>query len=134
MRYASAALLMLLTTATAAEARVNRIEILRTEPFAGGASFGETGAYEKIVGRFYGELDPAHPLNSVIVDLDKAPRNARGAVEYSADFYILKPTDLKRGNGALLYDVNNRGNKRALIQFNSASGSNEPTTPEQAGN
>ncbi len=123
-----------LVAAAPAQARVTRIEILRTEPFAGGASFGAVGAYEKVVGRFHGALDPAEPLNAVIVDLDKAPRNARGRVEYAADFYILRPLDLAKGNGALLYDVNNRGNKRALIAFNSAPASNDPATQEQAGN
>src|SRR5262249_45570265 len=123
-----------LAIVSAADARVVRIEITRTEPFAAGQSFGDTGAYEKIVGRFYGEVDPAHALNVGIVDIDKAPRNARGQVEYAADFYILRPTDLARGNGALLYDVNNRGNKRALIQFNSAAASNDPATPADAGN
>lgn len=126
--------LLFTVMAAPAQARVTRIEILRTEPFAAGEAFGNAGAYEKVVGRFHGELDPAHPLNSVIVDLDKAPRNAQGRVEYSADFFILKPADMAKGNGTLLYDVNNRGNKRALIQFNSAPISNDPATPEQAGN
>ena len=128
----SIALLLLLIAPT--QARVTRIEILRTESFANGTRFDPVGAYEKVVGRFHGELDPAEPLDAVIVDLDKAPRNARGRVEYSSDFYVLKPVDITKGNGALLYDVNNRGNKRALIQFNSAPPSNDPTTPEEAGN
>ena len=80
-----------------------------------------------MIGRFYGELDPAAPLNSGIVDLGKVPRNANGMVEYSSDFYILKPLDLSKGNGAILYDVNNRGNKLALYQFNSAPLVNDPT-------
>jgi len=134
MRRTAASLAALLLLTAAAQARVTRIEVLRTEPFAGGETFGTVGAYEKVVGRFHGELDPRLPLNAVIVDLDKAPRNARGNVEYASDFYILRPVDLARGNGALLYDVNNRGNKRALIQFNSAPASNAPTTAEQAGN
>src|SRR6266446_1035651 len=124
----------ILMCAHAADARVTRIEISRSEPFAANEVFGETGAYEKIVGRFYGELEPSHPLNAGIVDLDKAPRSANGRVEYASDFYILKPLDLSKGNGALLYDVNNRGNKRALIQFNSAPPANDPSTPEQVGN
>src|SRR4051794_11792127 len=128
----SAAAILLFTGA--ADARVTRIEIGRSEPFAANQQFGDTGAYQKIVGRFYGELDPSHPLNAGIVDLANAPRNANGRVGYSADFYILKPVDLSKGNGALLYDVNNRGNKRALIQFNSAPAANDPSTPEQAGN
>jgi hypothetical protein len=125
--------LLLLSTASV-QGRVTRIEVLRTEPFVGGAPFGTAGAYQKVAGRFHGELDPGEPLNKVIVDLDKAPRNSHGRVEYSADFYILEPADMAKGNGALLYDVNNRGNKRALVAFNSAPASNDPTTLEQAGN
>jgi hypothetical protein len=124
----------LLALCVAAEARVTRIEVQRHEPFASGQPFGDVGAYEKVSGRFHGELDPAQMLNTEIVDIDKAPRNAQGLVEYAADFYILRPVDMAKGNGALLYDVNNRGNKRALVQFNSAPGSNDPTSVEQAGN
>jgi len=91
--------LVLITTN--AQARVMRIEITKREPFAAGQTFGTVGAYEKVVGRFRGELDPKSPLNAGIVDLDNAPRNARGMVEYSADFYILKPIDVTKGNGAL---------------------------------
>jgi Alpha/beta hydrolase domain len=130
--------LLLVASATllvgTAEARVTRVEITRHEAFAGGQAFGPVGPYEKVVGRFYGELDPAAPLNAGIVDLDKAPRNAKGLVEYSSDFYILKPLDLAKGNGALLYDVNNRGNKQALFQFNSAPRTNDPATAADAGN
>jgi hypothetical protein len=133
-RTATGLALALTLAASCAQARVTRIEILRTEPFAGGEAFGTVGAYQKVVGRFHGELDPKAPLDAVIVDLDKAPRNAHGMVEYSSDFYILRPADLAKGNGALLYDVNNRGNKRALIQFNSAPPSNDPAAPAQAGN
>ncbi|MBV8534282.1 MAG: hypothetical protein JO128_01745, partial [Alphaproteobacteria bacterium] len=103
-----------LLLAHTAEARVTKIEVTRHEAFAGGQRFGAVGPYEKLAGRFTGELDPKAPLNAGIVDLDKAPRNAKGLVEYSSDFYILKPVNLASGNGALLYDVNNRGNKQAL--------------------
>src|SRR5579859_6783098 len=88
-----------LLLAHAAEARVTKVEITRHEPFAGGESLGAAGPYEKLVGRFTGELDLAAPLNAGIVDLDKAPRNAKGMVEYSSDFYILKPVNLASGNG-----------------------------------
>jgi hypothetical protein len=126
--------LVLIALTTVAQARVTRIEIKTQEPFAAGQSFGSTGAYERVIGRFYGELDPANPLDAAIVDLDKAPRNARGMVEYSADVFILKPADLAKGNGALLYDVNNRGNMRALSQFNDGPRSNDPATAKDAGN
>jgi len=117
------------------DARMSRLEIIRREPFAGGQTFGEIGPYEKIVGRFHGELDLENPLNRVIVDLEKALRNSRGRVEYSADFYILKPVDVAKGNGAVFYDVSNRGGKPALGLFNNAPpGVNDPTTQEHAGN
>jgi hypothetical protein len=132
-RPALAALLVLLL-AGSVEAAVTRVEITRREPFAGGHAFEGAGAYEKVVGRFHGELDPAQPMNRGIVDLDLAPRNARGRVEYAADFYILRPVDLTRGNGALLYDVNNRGRKYALTQHNSGRASDDPDTLEHAGN
>jgi len=128
------AALLVLLGCSLAEAGVTRLEITRREPFASGQVFGTVGAYEKVVGRFHGELDPAHLLNRVIVDLDLPPRNARGRVEYSADFYLLKPVDLARGNGALLYDVNNRGNKRALVEHNSGRPAADPSTAEDAGN
>lgn len=126
--------ILLLLCAAAAEARVTRIEVTRREPFAGGQAFGSSGPYEKVVGRFFGELDPAHQLNAGIVDLDRAPRNSRGSVEYATDFYLLKPVDLMKGNAALFYDVNNRGRKRILQQLSSAPEADDPTTPDHAGN
>jgi hypothetical protein len=97
-----------------------RIEIERVEPAFEGCEFGDVGAYEKVVGRAFGTVDPAHPLNRVIVDLDHAPVNADGLVEYSTDFCLLKPVDTRRGNRRLLYDVLNRGNKVALHTLNDA--------------
>ena len=102
----------------AAQARVTRIEITRTEPAFGGASFGNVGAYERLIGRASGELDPADPANAIIQDLNLAPRNARGLVEYTTDIEILKPVDMARGNRILFYEVNNRGNKLAINAFN----------------
>ena len=67
--------------------RVTHIRIERVEsPTLEGRSFGDVGQYKKIVGSLRGEIDPSDPRNSVITDLDKAPRNARGRVEYSADY------------------------------------------------
>lgn len=118
---------------TPAYSQVTRIEILRHEPFAGGASFASVGAYEIIAGRLHLEADPNDPVNERVHDLRLAPRNARGNVEYSTEFFLLKPVDLARGNGRLLYDVVNRGNKLALGLFNGAGG-NDPTTLQDAGN
>src|SRR5258707_5927169 len=78
--------------ATAAEARVTKIVIERTEsPTFEGQEFGSVGRYEKLIGHLFGEVDPAAPENANIVNLNKAPKNAAGHVEYSTDLYILKP-------------------------------------------
>ena len=61
---------------------ITRLVVQRREPFAKGHEFPITGAYEKLVGKIYGEVDPKNRLNKVIVNLDKAPRNRRGRVEY----------------------------------------------------
>src|SRR3954468_8188395 len=123
----------MLVVASAAQAGVARLEITSIVPFADGRSFGEVGQYMRITGRFHGELDPAAPANKAIVDLSRAPRNERGRVEYSADFDILTPADKAKGNGTLLYDVNNRGNKRVIHLLNDVPASNALDAPEQAG-
>ena len=69
-----------------------------------------------------------------VVDIAHAPRNSAGLVEYSTDVAFLRPVDLSRGNRRLIYDVNNRGNKRVLVAMNDALGCNEPTSAEHAGN
>ena len=97
-------------SAPAADARVVRIVVERTTPYAGGQAFGDAGAFERLDGAVYMEVDPDDPLNAVVVNLDRAPRNERGLVEFSAPFFIVKPVDMARGNRKLLYGINNRGN------------------------
>ncbi len=111
-----------------------RLSIERQVSFAEGVPFGEAGPYERMTGSAFFELDPGDPANANVVDLQLAPRNASGAVEFRADLDILKPVDLARGNGRLLYDVNNRGNKTALRAFNDAPPDNDPLTLAAAGN
>jgi hypothetical protein len=101
-----------------ADARITHIEITKSEPAFGGHSFGDTGAYERLTGRVTGELDPADPANSGIQDINLAPRNARGMVEYVTNVEFLKPADMARGNRILFFEVNNRGNKLAPGSFN----------------
>ena len=102
-------------------------------PFAEGADFGPVGAYERINGRVRFAIDPRQAANRHIVDLTLAPADDRGLVEYSTEFFIIKPVDMSRGNRRLLYDVNNRGNKRALQFFNDAPPNNDPRTARDAG-
>src|SRR5215468_935596 len=113
---------------------ITRFVVKRREVFAGGHEFPITGAYEKLVGKVYGEVDPKHRLNKLIVNLDNAPRNKRGKVEYWSDFCILKPLDMARGNGKIFYDAPNRGGKRLVAFLNDAPQSNDPSTIEDAGN
>ncbi|HEX9272417.1 MAG TPA: alpha/beta hydrolase domain-containing protein [Candidatus Binatia bacterium] len=115
-------------------AMITRIAIKRREPFAKGYEFPITGAYEKLVGKIYGEVDPKNRLNKVIVNLDKAPRNRRGKTEYWSDFCILKPIDMARGNGKIFYDAPNRGSKRIVSFLNDAPATNDPSTIEDVGN
>lgn len=109
-------------------------EIAQREPVLGGRPFGNAGAYEKVAGTLRFAVDPRHPLHGEITDLDRAPRNAEGLVEFSADFYVLRPADHARGNGALLLDVPNRGRKVALGMLNSTVRVADPTTEEDFGN
>ncbi len=106
---ASASSSLVQLSASPATSRVTRLQITRQEPYAGGASFGITGPYERLVGVAYLEADPSDPHNSVIQDINLAPRNSRGMVEYSTDINILKPVDMSRSSGVLLYTVVNRG-------------------------
>jgi hypothetical protein len=119
--------------ASSADARVVRFIVQQRQPFAAGRSFGTVGAYERLDGTAYFEVDPRDPLNAVIVNLDKAPRNSRGMVEFSAPFLMLKPLDVTRGNRKLFYTINNRGNAISIGRFNFARDTNNPLTSEDAG-
>ena len=111
--FAAAAIACLCSTAT--EARVTRIEILkveRVEPSAGAPA--AMPPYERLSGKFYGELDPADPKNALITDIQLAARNARGKVEYVGTFSLLKPIDGSKASGVMIYSVVNRGNGAAV--------------------
>ena len=127
-------ILFVLAFATvAARAEVTRVEITSRQDVLNGKAFGSAGAYEKLSGRVYFAVDPNNPRNKIIADLDKAPRNAQGKVEFSADLFILRPKDGARGNGVALFDVVNRGRKGVLGVFNRATGSLDPTAENDFG-
>ena len=114
-------------------AKVVRIDVERRQDVLDGRVFGLTGAYEKIAGTVHFAVDPRLDQNLKITDIDKAPVNAEGLVEFSADLYILKPKNVERGNGALLLEVGNRGRKGLLSFFNLAEGSYDPETAAHFG-
>jgi hypothetical protein len=118
-----------------AQARVIKIQITAVQnPTFGGTSFGTVGQYEKIRGTVTGLVDPNDPKNAAIADVANAPRNAQGLVQYTADFLILRPVELSKGNHRVVYDVTNRGALQALRFFNNAPATNDPSTAADAGN
>jgi hypothetical protein len=124
----------LLALTEAASAEVERMEITSRSVFADGMEYGAVGAYEKIRGKLFYAVDPDDAANAAIVDLDLAPRGADGKVRFQGDFILLKPVDLARGNGRLLYDVNNRGNLYMLRHINGGNRTNDPSSAEDGGN
>ena len=129
-----ATLLTMLCLATStADAKVVRIEVRSRTDVADGRWYGLAGPYERIVGTIYYAVDPDNPANGIITDISFAPRNADGLVEFHSDFFLIKPKDVTRGNGTLLYEVSNRGGKGMLGYFNNASGSRNPLTEAHMG-
>jgi hypothetical protein len=119
-------LVAFLLSVSGANAHVTRVEIISRTDIQDGRAFGLAGPYEKIVGRVYFAVNPDNLHNKLIVDLDKAPRNAQGEVEFSADLYMLKPKDMNKGNNAVLFEVSNRGGKGILHLVNGFS----PSSPD----
>ena len=104
---------------------VIRFESLLRRPLAGGAVFtgpgGEIGPYEELKGRLHFSIDPLHSSNRRITDVELAPRNAEGRVEWWSDVSILLPVERARCAGRVLLDVVNRGNTVAVPNFNRAT-------------
>ncbi|HEY8873257.1 MAG TPA: alpha/beta hydrolase domain-containing protein [Stellaceae bacterium] len=109
------------------------LEVKTRQPLAGGREFGDVGRYAQIDGTAHFAVDPAHPLNRVITDIDLAPRDGDGLVHFAADIRILVPEDPARGNHRLLFDVPNRGNRLALATFNRVPRPINPGAPTDAG-
>lgn len=118
---ATAAALFLI--APMAHSEVTRIVIdSKVSPDFEGASFGSAGPYETIRGRAFGELDPENPLNAIIQDIDLAPRNENGNVEYVATFQLQKPIDMSRSSGLMWHEVPNRGRRGTIDKLTRANG------------
>jgi hypothetical protein len=124
---------LIVLVAAPLSADVVRIEVHSRSDLAGGQAFGAAGPYEKLAGKIFFAVDPALPANRIVTDLEKAPRNAAGKVEFSSDFFLIKPKQIGRGNGAVLYEVSNRGGKGMLGFFNHATGSLDPGSPAEMG-
>ncbi len=126
-RLFSFALPCALVLAASAQAELKRVEIVKRADVLNGRSFGEAGPYEKIHGKAFFAVDPKLPGNRMVRDIDLAPRNKEGKVEFSADFFLLRPKEPSRGNGVVFFDVVNRGRFRLLTAFSDADAADDPT-------
>jgi hypothetical protein len=90
-------------------AEVTKVDITSKQDVMNGKSWGTVGPYEKLTGTVHFAVDPNNEHNKIIVDLDKASKNAQGKVEFSADVVILRPKDASKANGVMLLHVPNRG-------------------------
>ena len=121
LRTLALALLVTALLAPTLQADTLSVEIIERNLIEDGRAFGDAGPYEEIVGKITFGFDPANPLNQVIVNLDRAPRDGEGLVEATADLVIVGPADSQRGNGVALIDIANRGRLTAL-SFNKGDG------------
>jgi hypothetical protein len=108
--------------ALTAHADVASIEITSRADIVNGKSWGTVGPYERIIGKVHFTVDPKNPRNKIITNLDKAPKNAQGLVEYTADIYIIAPKDQSKGNGVAFFEVPNRGGRGNFGRFANAAG------------
>ncbi len=89
------------------QAAVVRVEITDR------SDIGKAG-YEQLTGKLHFEIDPKRAQNAIIADVDLAPVNAAGKVNFVADLRLWKPKDDARGNGAAWMEIPNRGGKASL--------------------
>ena len=124
---------LMVLVAAPLSADVVRIDVQSRSDIVSGQAFGAAGPYEKLAGKIFFAVDPTLPANQIVADIGKAPRNAAGKVEFSSDFYLIKPKRIEQGNGAVLYEVSNRGGKGMLGFFNHGTGSLDPASAADVG-
>lgn len=125
--------LLALLLAFTLQAKVDHVEVAWSGTVLNGKAFGNAGAYEALRGAIHFVVDPDDDANEQIADLDLAPKNADGEVEFSADFYLLWPMDPAKGNGTVICEVVNRGNKLLLPFFQNGVRAADPHLEEHFG-
>ena len=126
-------LLLALGSVSSVFAAIKSVHTSERTDVLGGKAFGQSGAYERIAGKVNFTIDPKAPANKLIADIELAPRNEDGLVEFSADFYVLKPTDPNLGNGTVLYEVSNRGGKGMIGMFSDSPAARDPREEKDFG-
>jgi hypothetical protein len=114
-------------------AAVCEVHVIEREDVLNGKAFGPAGPYEAIEARVKFAVDPKLAPNRIITDLDLAPVDAAGLVEFEADLFVLKPRDPAKGNGTALLEISNRGGKGLLGTFDFARGALDVNSPEAFG-
>src|ERR1700687_3749729 len=117
---------ILVAAPVAADARTTQIQILSRGTAFAGDSFTGVGQYVFTTGVATGEVTPTDPHNSIITDIQLAPRNTRGNVVYQHNFYILQPLEPSKGNRKMMYEPPNRGGKTYQTLNNTPDGTNDP--------
>jgi Alpha/beta hydrolase domain len=97
---------LLLVLAQTVSAEVVRVDIQRTD---------DAGTHERVIGRVYFAIDPKAAANRAIADVDRAPTNANGMVEFSGDLLFFRPKAFTRARGATFLEVVNRGRDQSLL-------------------
>jgi hypothetical protein len=105
------------------------INITRETDFG---EFGTVGRYRQLDGIVTFAVDPKSPANQHIVDLPLARTNEQGLVEFTANLSLVTPLDPDLGNGRLLVEIPNRGNKLTAGSFHQVVATN-PEDRDNAG-
>jgi len=100
-----------LLVANTVAAEVVRIDVRRRD---------DAGTHERIIGRVYFAIDPALPANRGIADIDAAPKNAAGKVEFSSDLLFFRPKQKDATRGSVFIEVVNRGRDQSLAILSGA--------------
>lgn len=116
-----------------AQAHVTGFKTVSVKPAFEGRVFGDVGTYERIDAIASFAVDPKSPQLAGVVDLGRAPVNARGEVEFSTQVTVLRATAPARRSPFLLYEVANRGRSHAMVMLNLGAVSNIPTRAAEAG-
>lgn len=102
----------LLLGSQVASAEVVRVDVVRRDDY---------GTHERVIGRVHFAIDPMRPANQIIADIQFAPRNDRGLVEFSSDVLFFRPKDRARARGTVFLEVVNRGRDQSLVIMSGAS-------------
>jgi len=124
---------LILSAAAVSHAGLLRINVEERSDVMGGKSLGPAGGYERVRAKAYFAVDPKLPQNRIIRDIDYAPKNGQGIVEFSADLYVLKPRDSAKGNGTVLFEVSNRGGRGTPGRFGYNHATTDSATNESLG-